>query len=181
MKLLIAVLVVVVLLLGLLMLAGANLDDPGGSLLLAIDFLIPDDWGFLIDLIPLLLIIGLIGPVLSLLALYWLYVRATTRSGRPRWSEAEPRPVERDAEGAPIVPVNEPYCPRDWVVYPPGATVCEVDRGELLVRCPVDGTSRTAGQQLCRACGTRYVLGASNRALAVRRRSGPPEGGAAAA
>jgi len=49
------------------------------------------------------------------------------------------------------------------------------------VRCPIDQTTRPASQELCRVCGTRYVLGASRTGLTVRRSGRPPEGGAAVA
>ena len=60
-------------------------------------------------------------------------------------------------------------------------TRCRECRQELTVRCPTDGTLRSASEQTCSACGTRYVLGAVETAVAVQRRSGPPAGGAAVA
>ena len=56
-----------------------------------------------------------------------------------------------------------------------------VDRADLSVACPVDGTVRAASIQTCPACGTRFVLGAGSSPTLVTGRSGPPEGGAAIA
>lgn len=181
MKLLIAVAVLVLLALGLLVLAGANLSDPGAAILDALSIVIIPDWNILIALLPVALLLGLLGPILTLLALGWFIHLARRKTGRARIAEAGPVPYSLDAAGMPLVPANRPYCPRDRLLYPGGATVCIVCRDELTVRCPVDDTTRTARQQLCRACGTRYVLGASETAITVQRRGGPPEGGAAVA
>jgi hypothetical protein len=58
---------------------------------------------------------------------------------------------------------------------------CEIDRADLSVACPVDGTVRVASVQTCPGCGTRYVLGAGSSPTLVTGSSGPPEGGAAVA
>jgi hypothetical protein len=142
--------------------------------------LIPD-WNGLIALVPILLILGVLGPVLTLLLLYWLYVRVSSPRGRVRIDDPQPYPAERAADGAPVYPANTPYCARHALIHPPTAVNCAIDGDELVVRCPVDDNVRSASQQVCRACGTRYQLGASLTALVVRRHGSPPEGGAAIA
>ena len=149
-----------------------------------LDFLariIIPNWGDVINVLPILVVLGLLGPALTLLGLLWVHYLFTRKRGRVRVADPEPVPAERDREGFLIVPPNTPFCPRDGLLYPTNATRCDVCREELVVRCPVDGTPRTAREQLCRACGTKYVLGATNTAITVRRSSGPPEGGAAVA
>ena len=155
--------------------------DPGSAFLEWLSTILLPDWGGLIGLLPILVILGLTGPILSLLALYWLYHLITARRGRVRTEEPQPVRAELGDDGQPIFPANVPYCPQHQLIYPANARTCEVDGGELLVRCPVDDNARVASQQLCRVCGTRYQLGASLAPVAVRRRGHPPEGGAAIA
>ena len=89
--------------------------------------------------------------------------------------------AQRDEDGRAIFPPNVPFCAQHELIYPASARSCDVDGGELLVRCPIDDNTRVASQQLCRVCGTRYQLGASVAPVTVRRRGHPPEGGAAIA
>jgi hypothetical protein len=142
--------------------------------------LIPD-WNGLIELLPILLILGVLGPGITLLALYWMYHRLNQRRGKVRWDEPQPTVVEPQADGSYIYPVNAPYCPTHHLVFPGTATVCSIDGEELRVRCPVDDSIRVASQQLCRTCGTRYQLGASLAPIVIRRSGTPPAGGAAVA
>ena len=155
--------------------------DLWGNLLRLLQQLIIPDWNDLIALLPLALVFGLLGPVLTLLMLAWLHHRVTRRKGRVRIAELEPVPALRDENGEPLVGPNTPYCPRHSLIYPPHATTCDVDHEELTVRCPIDDTLRTATEQTCRACGTKYVLGASLAPVTVRPTGRPPEGGAAIA
>ena len=155
--------------------------DPWTAFLQWLQTIIVPDWNGLIQLVPLLLIFGLVGPMFSLLVLYWLYVRVKTHSGKVRFDEPEPSPAQIGTDGRPIYPPNQPYCATHQLVYPANATVCTIDDEDLDVRCPVDGTVRVASQQLCRTCGTRYQLGASLVPVVVRRHGTPPAGGAAVA
>lgn len=155
--------------------------DPWTAFLQWLQTIIIPDWGGLIALLPILLVLGLIGPILSLLALYWIYVMATNRRGKVRTDEPVPVSAQLTADGTYDYPPNAPYCPTHHLIYPATARECPVDGEELLVRCPVDGSVRVAGQQLCRTCGTRYQLGASLAPVVVRRRGSPPAGGAAVA
>jgi hypothetical protein len=143
--------------------------------------IVTPDWNGLIQLLPLFVVIGLLGPVLSLLMLYHLYHFMKRQRPRIRYAEPEPHAAPVGDDGQPIIPANVPYCSRHGLIYPLSATVCELDGEELSVRCPVDETVRVARQQLCRVCGTKYVLGASSAALTVQPVHRPPEGGAAAA
>ena len=140
------------------------------------------DWNDVVTLLlPLAVLLGLVGPILTILLLYWLYQRARAPRFRVRSLETAPVLVPRDAAGVALVPANTPYCARDGLLYPPRTSTCAACGDELSVRCPIDDTLRSARRQTCSACGTRYVLGASDTALAVRRPAGPPEGGAAIA
>jgi hypothetical protein len=144
--------------------------------------LILPDWGDLVTkILPFAVVIGVVGPILSVVLLYWLYQAARRPRFHVRSAETGPRPVLRDPAGVALVPANTPYCSRDGLLHPPRATRCSACGDELSVRCPMDQTLRPVSQQTCSACGTRYVLGASDTALAVRRQGSPPEGGAAAA
>jgi hypothetical protein len=140
------------------------------------------DWTDWINALPILVVIGLLGPILTLLFLVWLhYMLFVRRRGRVRVADPAPVLAERDESGFWIIPPNTPFCAREGLLYPPNARRCISCRDELLVRCPVDSTTRVANQDICRVCGTKYVLGAATTALTVQRPSGPPEGGAAIA
>jgi hypothetical protein len=155
--------------------------DAWNQILQWLQGIIIPDWSGLIHLLPVLVILGLTGPILTLLLFYWLYHFLIDRRGRVRTAEIDVRPAERGPDGAPIFPVNTPYCIEHELVFPPTARECSVDGDELTVRCPVDDSVRVATQQLCRVCGTRYQLGAAVSPVVVQRRHGPPEGGAAIA
>jgi hypothetical protein len=138
-------------------------------------FVIPD-WGELVGLMPIILLIGLAGPILTLLALGWIvYV---VRAPRAKVS-LEVAPVRAQiVDGQPVYPAGEPYCPVDELIYPFGAATCDVCRRDLFVRCPKCSTGRPAHVSTCGNCG--LVLKIENRARALRP-AGPPPGGAAAA
>ena len=155
--------------------------DPWTAFLQWLSTILIPDWNGLIGLLPILLILGVVGPGLSLLALYWIYVRLNERRGKVRYDDPQPTLLPANADATYTYPPNSPYCPTHHLVYPPTAHACDIDRADLLVRCPVDDTVRPAGQQLCRSCGTRYQLGASLAPVVVRRRGSPPAGGAAVA
>ena len=155
--------------------------DPWTAFLQWLSTIIIPDWNGLILLLPILLILGVTGPGLTFLALYWMYVRLHTRRGRVRTDEPAPLAIAAAADGTFTYLANVPYCGPHHLAYPPTARECQIDREELLVRCPVDDSVRVAGQQLCRTCGTRYQLGASLAPIVVRRRGTPPAGGAAVA
>jgi len=155
--------------------------DPWTAFLNFLQTVVSPNWGELISMLPLFLLLGVVGPILSLIMLLWVWHFLHGRKGRVRIAEPEAMPAQLDAKGQPIYAPNVPYCEAHALIYPAAATTCEVDGDELSVSCPVDHTVRVASQQVCRACGTRYVLGASRTALTVRRTGRPPEGGAAVA
>lgn len=155
--------------------------DAWGQILEWLQGIIVPDWNGLFLLLPILLFVGLTGPILSLLALYWLYHAFIDRGGQVHIDEVEAAPAELRADGTPIFPPNVPYCVEHELIFPPTARNCSVDGDLLIVRCPVDDNVRTADEQICRVCGTRYQLGASVAPVVVRRRRQPPEGGAAIA
>ncbi|MBX3031798.1 MAG: hypothetical protein KF809_16745 [Chloroflexi bacterium] len=155
--------------------------DPWTAFLDLLTKAIVPDWSGLIVLLPFLLLVGVLGPIMSLIALAWVYHFLTKRRARVRVAEAEATLAVLDAGGAPSYPANTPYCPEHALIYPVSRVRCEIDGADLAVRCPVDGTVRDAGTQTCNACGTRFVLGATSTSDLVRRPAGPPEGGAAVA
>lgn len=139
-------------------------------------FFIMPDWTELIGLIPILLVVGVIGPIVTLLALAWIvYVLRAPRTK----ITLEVAPVRaRVVDGRPAYPAGEPYCPVDGLIYPSGAVTCDTCRRDLFVACPKCFTGRTARLDTCGNCG--LVLKIENRARALRP-VGPPPGGAAAA
>jgi hypothetical protein len=138
-------------------------------------YIIPD-WGELVGLMPIILLIGLVAPIVSLLALGWiLYV---VRAPRAKVS-LEVAPVRAQlVDGRPDYPAGEPYCPVDQLIFPFGTVTCDTCRRDLLIRCPNCSTGRLALTSTCGNCG--LVLKIENRARALRP-AGPPPGGAAAA
>jgi len=136
------------------------------------------DWGALIGLLPILLLIGVVAPILTLLALGWfIYV---VRAPRRRLRQLEPQPVAAAVvDGAPVYPSGEPYCAVDALVHPDGAVRCVTCRRDLLVRCPRCEVVRAAHVEACPQCG--LVLRVDRRAVALAAPSAPPPGGAAAA
>ncbi len=139
-------------------------------------FIIPD-WGGLIGLLPVFLLIGVLGPLLSLLLLAHLiyFIR------KPRAPLAEPPgPVRApiDADGRPEFPLGEPFCPRDGLIYPPNTARCDTCREGLSVRCPKCGVGRAAAIDTCGNCGLILKVRPQNQ---VVRATQPPPGGRAIA
>lgn len=155
--------------------------DPWTAILNFLQTMIVPNWGQLISMLPFFVILGVVGPIISLVAFMWFWHAIHRKSGHVKVVESEAQPAKLDAGGNPIYPPNVPFCEDHALIYPSSRTSCEIDGTELYVICPVDHTTRPASQQLCRVCGTRYVLGAASTALTVRRTGQPPEGGAAIA
>lgn len=155
--------------------------DPWTAILDQMSKVFIPDWSGLIALLPFLLIVGVIGPIVSLLALAWAWHLITRRRARIKVNEPEPQLAALDAGGQPVFPANVPYCREHGLVFATSAVRCTIDGAELSVRCPVDHTVRDASIQTCTGCGTRYVLGAASTSALVRRTAGPPPGGAAVA
>ena len=139
--------------------------------------LVIPDWPGLIALLPVFVLIGILGPLLSLAALAWLGYGVTKPRVKVRYDEGT-KVAPRDHLGRPIVPAGEPYCPRDGLIYPMGRLRCDVDKTNLLVRCPKCEVVRTAGIATCGNCG--LTLNLQPRAMIIAN-DGPPPGGAAIA
>ncbi|MFL5755088.1 MAG: DUF3149 domain-containing protein [Chloroflexota bacterium] len=135
------------------------------------------NWGDAIGWLPLLLVVGVIGPIVTIVMLVWVWY--FIRKPRPKVEFADPRrPADRDARGNPIYPTGEPYCPRDAIIYEPGLSRCEICGEGLRVACPKCGVERGATIDTCGNCGLTFSLKPRARVL---RPAGPPRGGAAAA
>lgn len=139
--------------------------------------LIIPDWAALIALLPLFVLIGIVGPLLTLALLAWLGYSVTKPRVKVRYDEGT-KVAPRDHLGRPIVPAGEPYCPRDGLIYPFGTVRCDEDKSALLVRCPKCDVVRDAGLTTCGNCG--LALNLAPRAMIVST-DGPPPGGAAIA
>ncbi len=141
--------------------------------------LVIPDWGALIGLIPLALLVLLLGPILSLMALGWLIYMI--RKPRAKLAIVEgPYAAPLDQAGQPVFPTGQPYCARDGLIFPSGLTICTNCHEELVVTCPKCGIGRQARVRTCANCGLILQIDkkAETRALQP---AGPPPGGAAAA
>jgi hypothetical protein len=145
-----------------------------------IDFLNPillPDWRALVDLLPVFLVIGVVGPILSLLALGWFVYLAGKPRSRIPYAPPAPQPA-RIVDGVPVYPPGEPYCAHDQLVLPPGETRCPSCGRDLAVICPKCATGRPAFIETCGTCGLVLRI---DRSVPALRPAGPPPGGAAAA
>lgn len=138
-------------------------------------------WGELIALLPFVVVGTIVGPFLTIIILMWGWHLLHRRRGRVDRTEAQPVAAPIGEDGLAVYPANVPYCEEHALVYPARSKECHVDRADLSVTCPVDGSVRNAGVELCSACGTKYQLGASSSPLVVTSSDGPPAGGAAIA
>jgi hypothetical protein len=140
-------------------------------------FVMPD-WGGLIGLLPILVVLGLVAPFLTFLALGTLIY--LVRKPRIRVGFVEgPRTAELGPGGEPVFPVGLPYCRRDALVYASGAHRCDRCHDQLAVICPMCGLGRSALIDTCSNCG--LVLKVKSRSMVVPASRGPKPGGAAAA
>ena len=140
-------------------------------------FVMPD-WGFLISILPVLIVLGLIGPFLTGLMIGTVLYQVR----KPRVNVAfveGPRLAEIGAGGEPVYPIGLPHCRRDALVYESGTIRCDTCHDPLTVVCPMCGLGRLAQIDTCSNCG--LVLKVKTRAVAVRPTTGPKPGGAAAA
>ncbi len=138
--------------------------------------LVTPDWGALIGLLPILLLIFVVGPILTILVLAWahyLFHRPRTK----RVFAPTRRPAPLDADGSPVFPSGEPYSPSEGVIYEPG-TIRAASGEELVVGCPKCGLVRSAVLNTCGNCGLSFTLKPTTRSL---RPAAPPPGGATAA
>ncbi|MBA2700991.1 MAG: hypothetical protein H0U58_04725, partial [Chloroflexi bacterium] len=129
-------------------------------------------------LLPILIFLGVVGPLVTILLLGTLVYQARKPRVKVAFEEG-PRMAEIDATGEPIFPPGLPHCRRDGLIYPSGALRCERCQDDLAVICPMCGLGRTALIDTCSNCG--LVLKVKQRAVAVRTSAGPRPGGAAVA
>ncbi len=136
------------------------------------------DWGFLIGMLPVIVLLGLVMPFLTGLAILTVAYLVTKPRAKVAFEEG-PRPAEIGPGGEPVFPVGLPHCRRDALIYPSGTLRCDTCHDELAVICPMCGLGRMARIDTCSNCG--LVLKVKTRAVAVRTTAGPKPGGAAAA
>jgi hypothetical protein len=139
--------------------------------------LVIPDWAGLIQLLPVLVLIGLVGPLLTLGVLGWLGYGVTKPRTKVTYEEGT-RVAPRDHLGRPIIPAGEPYCPQDGLLYSFGTQRCDVDKTRLLLRCPKCDVVREASVSTCGNCGLKLSL---ERRPMIVAHDGPPPGGAAVA
>jgi hypothetical protein len=140
-------------------------------------FVMPD-WGMLISALPVLILLGLVGPFVTFLALGTFVYQVRKPRVKVRFEEG-PRVAEIGGDGQPIFPIGLPHCRRDGLIYPSGTVRCERCHDELAVVCPMCSLGRSALIDTCSNCG--LVLKVKTRAIAVRTSAGPKPGGAAVA
>lgn len=134
------------------------------------------EWGQLIGLLPIFLVVGVVGPLVTLLVLSWLRYGAVRPRRRAAFAETR-RYAEVDARGNRLFPVGEPYSPTEGVIYEPGTTRSPSGE-ELVVACPKCSLVRPAADDVCGNCGLSFTLKPTTRSL---RPAAPPPGGRAAA
>lgn len=157
---------------------GGTFDQIWNGILEFLSLIVIPDWGSVIGLLPLLIFLGIVGPLVTLLPLGIVIYQLR----KPRTSmrlEEGARVAEIGADGEPIFPPGLPFCRRDGLIYPSGTVRCERGDEELAVTCPMCGLGRPAIIDTCTNCG--LVLKVKPRAVAVGRPIGPKPGGAAAA
>jgi hypothetical protein len=152
-----------------------QLNEMWSSLVEASSAFVIPDWGELIGLLPIFLIIGVVGPLLTIIILFW--IRYWIVKPRASAGFADPRRAAAiGADGQPVFPVGEPYSLSERMIYEPGATR-SVSGDELLVACPKCGLVRSAAIDTCGNCGLSFTITPPTRTI---RPAAPPPGGRAA-
>jgi hypothetical protein len=136
------------------------------------------NWSDLVFWIPIILIVLVIGPLLTILLLYHVGYQVSRPRTRARYAEY-PLQIRTGPDGQPDRPTGRPFCERDLLVYQSNERRCEVCHEELTLLCPRCGVARNAALETCGNCGLAGRV--SDRALALAPDAGPPAGGAAAA
>ena len=96
-----------------------HIENLWTGLLSFIEKLVVPDWGSLIDLLPIFLVLGVIGPLVTLGVLFWGWYFIRKPRTRVRFEEG-PTPAPLGPDGAPLFPKGLPYSPITGLVYPPG-------------------------------------------------------------
>jgi hypothetical protein len=136
------------------------------------------DWGGLIALLPVLILLGLVGPFMTFLALGTVIYLIRKPRVKVAFVEGA-RVAQIGADGEPVFPIGLPYCRRDALIYPSSTHRCDRCHDQLAVTCPMCGLGRSALIDTCTNCG--LVLKVKSQAVVVAATPGPKPGGAAAA
>jgi hypothetical protein len=153
-----------------------TLDQIWTNLLAFSATFVTPDWGQLIGLLPVLLLIFVVGPILTILVLAWGHYAFHRPRARRVFASAR-RAAPLDADGRPVFPSGEPHSPSEGVIYEAGA-VRSASGEDLVVGCPKCGLVRSVVLDTCGNCGLSFTLKPTTRSL---RAAAPPPGGAAAA
>ena len=140
-------------------------------------FVIPN-WTDVIGLMPLLIFLGVVGPLLTFTVLGILVYQIA----RPRAKldvEEGPQIARAGADGQPIFPPGMPFCRTHGLIYPTGTIRCDRGGEALSVTCPMCGLGRPASIDTCTNCG--LVLKVKARPAPLGSKVGPKPGGAAVA
>ena len=148
-----------------------------GLLDLTAQFVIPD-WGSVIGLLPILILLGVVGPFVTFLLLGIVIYQVRKPRTKVTFLDG-PRLAELDEAGRPVFPPGLPFCRRDRLVFTSGTIRCDRCDDPLAVICPMCGLGRDGVVETCTNCG--LVLKVRPRPVAVRPASGPKPGGAAVA
>ncbi len=101
------------------------------------------NWGDPIGWLPVLLVVGVVGPLLSILVLFWVWYLIRKPRVRYEYADAS-RPAPRDAAGDYLFPTGEPHCPRD------GLDLRAARESLRRVRRPVAGRVSQVPRRACR-------------------------------
>ncbi len=104
------------------------------------------DWGFLISMLPVMVLLGLVMPFLTGLAILTVAYLVTKPRAKVAFEEG-PRLAEIGPGGEPVFPVGLPHCRRDALVYPSGTLRCDTCHDELAVICPMCGLGRVGAHR----------------------------------
>ncbi len=140
-------------------------------------FVIPN-WVDVIGLMPLLIFLGVVGPLLTFTMLGILVYQV--RKPRAKLAlEEGPQVARSGADGQPIFQPGLPFCRTHALIFPTGTVRCDRGGEDLSVICPMCGLGRPAAIDTCTNCG--LVLKVKTHPVPLGSRVGPKPGGAAVA
>ena len=140
-------------------------------------FVIPN-WVDVVGLLPLLIFLGVLGPLLTFTILGILVYQVAKPRAKLAIEEG-PQVARSGADGQPIFPPGLPFCRTHGLIFPTGTVRCDRGGEDLSVICPMCGLGRPAGIDTCPNCG--LVLNVKNRPVPLGSKVGPKPGGAAVA
>lgn len=154
------------------------LDQVWTSILDFTSLFVMPDWGAIIGVLPILIFLGVVGPLLTFTAIGSLVYLA--RKPRAKVAIVEgPRLAGIGADGQPVFQPGLPHCRRDALIFESGTLRCDRCGDDLAVICPMCGLGRSALIDTCTDCG--LVLKVKPRSVVVHAAPGPRPGGAAVA